>query len=137
MDLSKYDTSEAANRGRFMHLEFQGTPLLEGGERVGLYVKGMSSAEFKAGEKRLRERQLERVRVNRSGKVKGIQHSDEDTRELYASLVVGYVHLSVDGKPLPEKAEMRTTLALFERFRWVYDQVVAFVDDEANFLGEP
>lgn len=137
MDLSKYDTNKAANTGRFMHLEFLGEPLYtDDKQKVGLFVKGTASAEFKGREKKLREAQLERVRLGRNGKVRGLSLADEEQRELYASLVTSYVNVTLDGKKLPESADLQTTIGLFERFRWLQEQVMAFVEDEANFLGE-
>jgi len=132
MDLSKFDTSTASESGRFLHLEFDGEKLYEDREPCGLRVLGPTSSTYKRIEKQLEKARMERIRIQRGGKVKGLSG---DNDELYASLVTEYVNLTLEGQPLsnPTPSDVQ---ALFDRFPFIRDQVIAFVDDDANWLGE-
>tara|TARA_R100001510_G_scaffold21218_1_gene18525 strand:- start:2275 stop:2712 length:438 start_codon:yes stop_codon:yes gene_type:complete len=144
MDLSKFDSTQASNVGKFLHLlhPATGAKLMtdpDGDaqpEPIGFTVKGPTSTEFKGREKRLKQKRLETVKVGRGGKIKGLQGSEEDQRELYAACVTSYINCVLDGKPMPEAADVATTVGLFERIPSFEEQVIEFVDDEANWLGE-
>lgn len=147
MDFSKFDTTVASNTGKFLQLEIpdehgnwrKAVTTPEDGsdpEPIGLMVKGPTSTEFKGREKALRSKRLEKVKVTRRGQIKGMGGSDDDQRELYAAMVTSFVKIPLDNQVLDGPAKLEEVLAFFDRFRWVEDQVVEFIDDDANWLGE-
>lgn len=138
MDLSKYDTTEKANKGVFLHLAFGGESLrMEGGDEIGLMVKGSTSTDFKNRLKGIQKARTERLRLKKNGRVKGLEGSDIEQRELYASAVSEYVNILVDGDDWGvAPVTIARTVELFDRFGWIEDQVIEFVDDDENYLGE-
>ena len=136
MDLNKFDTSKLAEEGMFLQLEFNGEKLkTEAGEAIGLMVKGSTSADFKSRTRAITKARTERIRMKKNGQIKGLGKEDDENSELYASAVSGYVHIEVDGEVLTD-VSIKKTLSLFDQFGWIQDQVIEFVDDDANFVGE-
>lgn len=142
MSLSKYDTRRASDEGRFLHLEFDGRKLLTEDDgpdgkpkQMGLMVKGSNSSDFRRREKDLQAQRQERVRLKKGGRIGGLDDMQSAQRELYAAMVTEYVNLGDEWDGLDPT--LQNTLLLFERFPWVEEQVIDFVENEANFLGEP
>lgn len=138
MDLTKYDLVPASNEGRFLHLF---TPLgekllTEDGEPIGLTVKGADSDDYKLREKKRDAARLEKVRVKRNGAISGLGGAEEDQRELHASAVVQYHNIVVDGEQWTMAPSVEQTSKLFRRFSWIERQVIEFIQDEENWLGE-
>jgi len=50
----------------------------------------------------------------------------------YAACTVAWVNVIVDGAELPCTRE--NALALYQRFRWLANQIAEFMQDRANFL---
>jgi len=137
MDLSKFDLSGASEQGAFLHLSFAGEKLYtEGKEPVGLRLYGPESRRYKDAERRVKKERMDRVRVGRGGRVRGLGDTTMDERELLAAVVYEYVNIEVDGETLPAGATKDQTLALFERFGWIEDQVADLIDDDNAWLGE-
>lgn len=145
MDLSKFDTTKAANTGKFLHLSFSGKKLYfcdANGEDIkdrpiGFQVKGVASNEFKGRTAALRKERVARAQVTRSGKIKGLEGVEDEQRELYASCVTGFVNFKLDGKEMDTISPTAPiVVAILDRFPAWEDQLVDFVTDEANWLGE-
>lgn len=137
MDLIKFDTREKAEEGVFLQLEFDGVKLTtDDGEAIGLMVKGSNSGDFKNRVRGIEKARATRIRLKKNGQIKGLGKEGDENSELYASAVCGYVHIKVNDEDWTEP-NIKKTMGLFELFGWIEDQVVEFVDDDANFLGEP
>lgn len=145
MDFSKFDTKTASDRGRFLHLTSPetGEKLYdetltdpETGSKVGLWIYGPTSERYKAQDKKMRDAKMERLRIKRGGRIKGLSGGEDDDRRLYASLVFKTVGISWGTLDGVQEVDVEAVEKLFDRFPFIEDQAKDFVDEDANWMGE-
>jgi hypothetical protein len=97
---------------------------------VKISVVGRDSRRFKAANRWLTRRQLERIA---DGGVDGDDANQDDLCEFLARLCTGWSGVIVDGEELAFSVENATKV--FKRFPFTYEQVDAFSGTRLNFTG--
>lgn len=138
MDLSNLDVTPASEAGKFVALHDPAGRPIKGkdGGKVGFWVRGANSADYKRRERAMNQKRQENTQWKRGKPRIDIDAVVEDQRELTASAVFKCNGIVVDGKEWPEQPATADVVALFKRFAWIELQVSEFIADDANWLGE-
>lgn len=141
MDLTKFDTREAADEGRPMHLKHPifGHPLYTGDgaddqgrlvnrrkgcEPILLHVRGFHSETVRS--------------LIRKGQKDALTGDAEDKGDaLIDALIVGWSDNVTDADGQPRKCDKRNKVAVIRSNDEYEAQLLAFARDQANFFGAP
>lgn len=129
MDLSNFDTTAAAQAGAKLELKApNGDPLLQDdGAPVTITLLGRDSDVWRRAERAALDR-----RVNTRKKTVQSADLERDALEALVAVTVGWSGIVLDGNALD--CTPPNVRRVYERFRWVREQVDEFVGDRANFL---
>lgn len=137
MDLTKLDTSSAADEGADLQLlnPVDDTVLRDEktGEPVSIQLLGSDSKEFMRISHKLQDKRLQK-RFTR-GKLKmSAAEIEADALDLLVACTKGWKHVRIGQEVLPFNEE--NVRMVYNRFPWIKEQVDSFVNDRASFLGE-
>jgi hypothetical protein len=132
VDLSDFDLAKGAESGADLALRNPVTdePLLtEDGAQITIRLVGMDSGAYRRALHQIQNRKLGRLT---RGKSPSMELVERDELELLAACTVGWSGVVVDGAPLEFSAQ--NAVSLYERFRWIKEQVDAYIGDRENFF---
>lgn len=139
-NLSRFDTREAANEGRWLTLEDPetGSPLMNGKEPVRILLCGMDSNAFIRQSSLNRSENIKEQRLNKPWQA-GVE--DDRTRKLLIACTKGWENLPtswVDGGDSDEPISFSVENAdkLYQNMRWVQEAVDRFVGDRKNYFAD-
>lgn len=140
MDLSKLDTTKAAEQGTFLHLHSQtGRPLYtetDPKQEIGIVVLGKDSKRIKKEGHRISNARISKTQSRgfRAKKTITSEEIEEGATEICAAACVEFRNIVVDGSPV--NCSKENAVKLFERFPWILAQVDERLNDDAVLLGE-
>src|SRR5262245_42075614 len=135
MDLSSYDTTgKEEPRGKLNLIDLDGKPMIDedSGEPVTITLVGLDSKEYIQAVQDNQTRRLNAARNRRNVKITG-SDLDNDALAVQIACTKDWSHIIWQGKELeciPANVRM-----VYERLRFIRDQVAEFIEDRANFLG--
>jgi predicted glycosyl hydrolase (DUF1957 family) len=137
MDLGNLDFSKQAEEGAWLHLEHPttGDPLETEGSPVRVLLLGRDSAAYRKAAHKAQDARLKAAARGAAG-ARGLTAEvlERESIRVLAACVVDWEGIVVDGEAL--EYSHAAAVELLERFDWIKQQVDAFVEDRANFLGE-
>lgn len=135
MELSQFDICASASEPAFLQLvnPFTNEELHDEEGPVGLWLLGADSVEYQNVRKRHQNRRL--ARSTKKGRVEPVtvEEIQAETIEALSFVTVGIENLTLDGKPL--EPTPHNARRIYERFDWVREQAVEFVEDRRARLG--
>ena len=117
MEISKYNTKQAANRGGLLKLVNPET-----NETCDIKLAGMESDAFRKAKHEMAQR-----RMDAGGKV-SVEQVEADSIKLLAACVISWGDLTINGVTPTDSA------AVLTEYSWIREQVDAFVANRANFF---
>lgn len=137
MDIKQYDVGVAAEAGSLMELKHPTTGDIirdAEGSPVGIFLKGMDSATYRAKDRELTAQRLNNVRRKGADVVTesaDFDTNDRDEAELFAAITVKFTdNFEFDG----EKPSPATSAKLYRTQIWITEQAKAFIRKRSNFL---
>jgi hypothetical protein len=137
MDLSTFDTVAAADRGAVLHLSSPktGTPMFdeETKQPVTISLLGSDSKRYTDFVHKAKNKRIQSIgRMGRRGRATS-EEAEAEQLELAVKCTVAWAHIIYKGQKL-EFSEANVRL-LYTEVPVVYDQVVEFMEDRSNYLG--
>lgn len=142
MDLSAFDTLEAANAGRWMVLTHPVTmkPLGTGDKAPALLLAGIDSDVYQNAMTDFLRRQAEEAieTGTQSGvasakkKLGNSAASSENRLDLLVAATLDVRNIEIEGKPVTAAPDQ--IRAMYKRFRWLREQAEVFIANRANFM---
>ena len=132
MDLTKLTTSEKAEIGSKMEVVHPATGVPTG---VTITIAGVDSKTYQEAQHRIANKRMRRM--NSRGSMKFALTSEEvelESIELLARCTLGWEEVDWEGDPL--KFSLENAKMLYTELLWLREQVVAFMEDRANFLQD-
>jgi len=132
MDLTSLDTTAHAQAGADLTLDH---PATGDPTDITITLLGADSEDFRKEKRRLehaRNSRIRRARSRRAVEEVAMDTTPEENAALLASCVTGWKGMVEDGKKIPFSASAATRI--FLKYRWISEQVDAFVGDRGNFL---
>ena len=126
MDLKQFDVAATAEKGVYLVLEHPVT-----GEELDAKIKliGRDSSRFR---NKMRDIAQKAAAAGKKRKTVDLEKADREGAELLAACTLGWVGIEEEGKPVPfSEAE---AVRLYTDYRWIREQVDAFIADRANFF---
>ncbi len=129
-DLENFDLAAMADGGAELVLKnpHDGGPLLVAGAPVTISLIGADSEERRKAERALLDRNLKK----RQGGTFSADDIDDAAIEILTACTKGWTNMRMGGETLafaPKNAKM-----VYGRFRWIREQVEAFVNERQNFM---
>lgn len=132
-DLSKLSSAESAEQGAVMEVRHPetGEPLMaEDGSPVTITLAGEDSSAYRRA---LHASQNRRFQRGNLAKIKA-EELHNDNLEILAACTLAWSNLAYAGEELPCTKHNALRLYRDEGFRWLVEQVDAFVKDRSHFL---
>jgi hypothetical protein len=140
MDLVQLDTVAACNKGAVMPVRSpkNGAILMDESVTppapVAITLRGRDSTEFQRLQREQRQKNID-MATKRGVRdaVTEIVENEQRAMDVYVACTVNWSGFDWEGKSLPctpENARM-----IYTRLPWLREQVDAFINDRANFLG--
>lgn len=128
-DLAKLDTSKAAEEGVWLDIENPSN-----GDSTGIRIKvlGMDSKTYQDFSRKIQDRNLKKG-------FRGMKHLKAETMDnnkidLISACTVAWENVQYEEENL--ECNTKNKKWLYNKFRWIFDQVDEFIGDRGNFLGE-
>lgn len=135
LDLSDFDVDEKKIDGVAMTLENPVTnePFVDkdSGEPLTITLVGQDSAEFKRKQHEINRRMVA-AQAGRGRPKVDLEAMEENSLDLLVACTKGWSHIGLDGKEL--ECVPANVRAVYQRFKWIREQVDAFVGNRAHFL---
>ena len=129
MDLGTHDTRAASEAGAPMRVYGpDGSLLMDGDEPVTITLCGADSPKFSAAQKAIAKRRGMQAARN------GSDRELNDLIELMADVTVGWSGIDYLGQA-PFPCTKANAIRLYTDLRWLLEQVISFVTERANYLG--
>lgn len=132
IDLSQYDTTEAANAGARMQLY---TPDGRAAEGCAVYLRGLDSDVARKQQRARQQDAIDRAASARStGQMPRLLADDlaERTIDEMVELTVRFEGVQHEGQDVGDDPEL--IRACYQRYQWLFDQARAFIEDRAHFF---
>lgn len=128
-DLSKLDTSEAAETGAVLDVlhPTENTPL-----GIKITLAGADSDIYRKTINKSVNKRVQRMKPGQSMPFTA-EEQEESGITLLAACTLSWEGVLVDGQELP--CDKENAKALYRRFPWIREQVDQFIGDRANFLS--
>jgi len=130
LDLGNLDTVETAEKGATLEVMHPTDNVPLG---IAITLAGADSDLYQKTQNRTINKRAKRFRPGQSLSFT-VEEQEENTLNLLATCTLGWEGVVVDGEPLPYSKE--NAKELYRRFRWLREQVDAFIGDRANFLSK-
>ncbi len=134
MDLSAFDTSKATDADCVLKHPATSEDLIDekSGEPVSIRLCGADSKEY---QKIAHDQQNSRIRrVASRGRIEiTSEEMESSTMKILVACTKGWKHIIVDGEEVSFSPE--ECFKLYNRFRWIREQVETFILNRSNFLG--
>lgn len=133
-DLSSLDTSKIADEGAKLHLRHPVTdkPLYVDGDSlrpITITLLGADGDRFNESRREIIDQRLAKAQDQRRP---DLRLAEDAAIEHLASITVDFENIFLDGKPV--NFSTANARKLYERLKWVREQVERFVHNRANFL---
>lgn len=131
MDLSKLNSAEACDSGATYEVVHPST-----GEPLGIKITlaGIDSKVYRDAQRKLSNKRLKQTFgkgvVN---KTPTVEEFEAETVDILAKCTISWENVVWEGKDLP--CNYDTAKMIYLNLIWLRDQVDAFINDRANFLG--
>lgn len=128
-DLSKLDTSEAAETGAILEVlhPVENTPL-----GIKITLAGADSDIFRQFTNKTGNKRMQRMKPNQF-RPPSAEEQEEAGLGLLAACTLAWEGVVVDGQEMPCSKD--NAKALYRRFPWIREQVDTFIGDRGNFLS--
>lgn len=127
MDLAQYDITEKAERGADLVLAHPVT-----GEPLDAVITlvGHDSAAYR---NKLRDFAQQQISKGKGKPKLDLDASEKQAAELLAACTIGWSNIDEGGKAIPFSRE--ACIDVYRKYRWIREQVDAFVGDRGNFFA--
>ena len=129
-DLSKLDTSEAAEKGAVLDIMHPSSNTSLG---ITITLAGADSDVYRKVINKAANKRVQRMKPGQSFIPFSAEEQEENALELLASCTLAWSGVTVDGQELVCSKE--NAKALYRRFNWIKEQVDGFIGDRSNFLA--
>lgn len=131
-DLADLDTKKTSEEGRILKLRHPSTKeiLTHGGKEFSIVLRGSDSDEYNRVFKKNMRKQMQLAKKN--GNVVDADVSESATTDMLVSMTVGWSGIYLNGAELQFSKE--AAAKLYTDYRWIREQVDAFIHDRSNFI---
>jgi hypothetical protein len=134
MDLTKLDTRRASDEGARLHLVWEGRPLMDGDQPVTITVLGQDSKIYEREHHRITGQRIGSRRRALNGSPEVSEKAEQEAIDLLAACTVSWENIALNGSPL--ECTWQNARDLYMQFKWIREQVDAFIHDRSEYLGK-